>query len=48
VDHQTPVDNTVTIRYRDTMLQERVAVGDLHKIIGDLVNMKNLFRKILA
>ncbi|MBP7612679.1 MAG: glycine--tRNA ligase, partial [Paludibacter sp.] len=47
VDHQTPEDNTVTIRYRDTMLQERVAVADLHKIIGDLVNMKNLFKKIV-
>jgi len=48
VDHQTMEDNTVTIRYRDTMLQERVKVEELHKIIGDLVNMKNLFKKILA
>jgi hypothetical protein len=29
-------------------LQERVAVADLHKIIGDLVNMKNLFKKIVG
>ena len=48
VDHQTMEDNTVTIRYRDTMLQERVKVEELHRIIGDLVNMKNLFKKILA
>jgi len=48
VDHQTLADNTVTIRYRDTMLQERIAITDLHKIIGDLVNMKNLFRKIVG
>jgi len=41
-------DNTVTIRYRDTMLQERVKVDELHKIIGDLVNMKNLFKKIVG
>jgi len=47
VDHQSMEDNTVTIRYRDTMLQERVKVDELHKIIGDLVNMKNLFKKIL-
>ncbi|MBS1667788.1 MAG: glycine--tRNA ligase [Bacteroidetes bacterium] len=30
VDHQTKEDNTVTIRYRDSMLQERV---DVHKLI---------------
>ena len=43
VDHDTLVDNCVTIRYRDTMLQERVKIEELHHIIGDLVNMKNLF-----
>jgi glycyl-tRNA synthetase len=48
VDHQSMEDNTVTIRYRDTMLQERVKVDELHKIIGDLVNMKNLFKKIVG
>ena len=47
VDHQTAEDNTVTIRYRDTMLQERVAIEALHKLIGDAVNMKNLFKKIV-
>ena len=48
VDHETLVDNCVTIRYRDTMLQERVKVDELHHIIGDLVNMKNLFKKIVG
>jgi glycyl-tRNA synthetase len=48
VDHDTLVDNCVTIRYRDTMLQERVKVEELHHIIGDLVNMKNLFKKIVG
>ena len=47
VDHQTAEDNSVTIRHRDTMAQERVAIADLHKIIGDAVNMKNLFKKIV-
>ncbi|MDP3445179.1 MAG: His/Gly/Thr/Pro-type tRNA ligase C-terminal domain-containing protein, partial [Ignavibacteria bacterium] len=47
VDHQTLEDNTVTIRYRDTMVQERVAVASLSNIIGELVNMKNLFKKIV-
>jgi glycyl-tRNA synthetase len=42
VDHQTLEDDTVTIRYRDTMAQERVNAADLEKIIGDLVNWRNL------
>jgi glycyl-tRNA synthetase len=41
-------DNCVTIRHRDSMQQERVAIADLHRIIGDAVNMKNLFRKIVG
>ncbi len=44
VDHQTLEDNTVTIRHRDSMEQERVAAGDLEKIIGDLVSWKNLLK----
>ncbi|MFV0269695.1 MAG: His/Gly/Thr/Pro-type tRNA ligase C-terminal domain-containing protein, partial [Draconibacterium sp.] len=46
IDHQTTEDNTVTIRYRDTMKQDRVAIADLGKIIGQQVSMKNLFGKI--
>jgi len=46
VDHQTLVDNTVTIRDRDTMQQERVSILDLSKIIGDKVNVNNILRKI--
>lgn len=46
VDHQTAEDNTVTIRYRDTMQQERVAIADLGKIIGEQVSFKKLFAKI--
>jgi glycyl-tRNA synthetase len=42
VDHQTLEDNTVTIRHRDTMEQERVNAADLQKIIGDLVSWRNL------
>jgi len=42
VDHQTLEDNTVTIRYRDTMEQERVPADSLEKIIGDLVSWKNV------
>lgn len=46
VDHQTLEDNTVTIRHRDTMTQERVSIDDLSKIIGEQVSMKTLFKKI--
>jgi len=47
VDHQTLEDNTVTVRHRDTMVQERVAASALSGIIGEQVNMKNLFKKIV-
>ena len=47
VDHDTLTDNCVTVRYRDTMKQERIAIEALHKLIGDAVNMKNLFKKIV-
>lgn len=47
VDHQTLEDNTVTIRHRDSMEQERVNADDLLKIIDEQVNMKKLFKKIV-
>ncbi|NPA45401.1 MAG: glycine--tRNA ligase [Chlorobi bacterium] len=46
VDHQTLEDNTVTLRYRDTMEQERVAISKLNSLIDEKVNFKNLFKKI--
>lgn len=42
VDHQTLEDNTVTIRDRDTMEQERVAIDQLQSIIGEKVSMTKL------
>ncbi|QQS52559.1 MAG: glycine--tRNA ligase [Bacteroidota bacterium] len=44
IDHQTLQDNTVTIRHRDSMQQERVPIEQLADIIDKLVSMKNLFR----
>jgi len=44
VDHQTMEDNTVTIRDRDTMEQDRVAIDDLYKIIDAKVSMTSLLR----
>ena len=46
VDHDTLNDNCVTIRYRDDMRQERVPIDQLHSIITDAVDMKNLLRKL--
>ncbi|MDB5146252.1 MAG: glycine--tRNA ligase [Mucilaginibacter sp.] len=42
VDHQTLEDNTVTIRHRDSMAQERVPADQLDKIIGDLVSWRTV------
>jgi glycyl-tRNA synthetase len=42
IDYETLTDNMVTIRHRDSMTQERVAIKDLEKIISDLVSWKNL------
>jgi glycyl-tRNA synthetase len=46
IDHDTLVDNCVTIRFRDTMEQERVPVTDLESIIADKVSMKKVLEKI--
>jgi glycyl-tRNA synthetase len=39
IDHQTKEDGTVTIRYRDTMLQERIALADVKKLVMEKVEM---------
>ena len=46
IDHDTLTDNCVTIRFRDTMLQERVSIDKLHDIISEKISMKSLFKKI--
>lgn len=33
VDQQTKEDNTVTIRHRDSMHQDRIAINDVKKIV---------------
>ena len=44
VDHQTLEDNTVTIRDRDTMLQERVAIDKVEAILLDKVDVKKALK----
>ena len=46
VDHQSLEDKTVTIRHRDSMKQDRVAISDLRSIINDEVSMKNWLMKM--
>jgi len=46
IDHDSLVDNTVTLRDRDTMKQERVPVADLRRIIDEKTNFRNLLSKI--
>ena len=38
VDHQTMEDNTVTLRHRDTMAQERVAITDVPRRVLEIIN----------
>jgi len=47
IDHDTLNDNCVTIRYRDTMQQERVPIADLEKIIAEKVSIKNLLKQVV-
>ena len=46
VDHQTIEDNTVTIRHRDTMTQERVSIGQLVTIIEEKVSFKKALQSL--
>ncbi len=41
VDHQTKEDNTVTLRNRDTMEQERVHISELSEKMKDSISYKN-------
>lgn len=43
VDFETLEDHTVTVRDRDSMKQDRVAIDRLEEIIGQRVDMKQLF-----
>jgi glycyl-tRNA synthetase len=39
IDHQTLQDNTVTLRDRDTMLQERIPVNEISQILEEKLSM---------
>jgi glycyl-tRNA synthetase len=46
IDHETLNDNTVTIRYRDSMQQERVDITNLPEIIAEKVSLKKILKKL--
>jgi glycyl-tRNA synthetase len=46
VDYDTLKDDTVTVRFRDTMEQERVPADRLQGIVSDRVSMRGLLEKL--
>jgi glycyl-tRNA synthetase len=48
VDHQTLEDNTVTIRDRDTMTQERIQISELEAVIAAKASWKRILADLLS
>ncbi|MBQ0085666.1 MAG: glycine--tRNA ligase [Prevotella sp.] len=46
IDYDTLKDDTVTLRFRDTMEQERIKISELRSIIEDKVSIASLLKKI--
>jgi glycyl-tRNA synthetase len=46
VDHQSLEDKTVTIRHRDTMLQERIKVDALSSFLEERASFKSLLKTL--
>ena len=44
VDHQTLTDNTITIRERDSMNQERISIDAVEKIVIEKTDWRNLLK----
>ena len=42
IDHQTLQDETVTIRYRDTMLQERLNISELRNKLNEVIRFQKI------
>jgi len=45
IDHQSLEDNMVTIRYRDTMQQERIPIEKISEVVGEKLSYKKLIEK---
>ncbi len=46
VDHQTIEDQTVTLRDRDSMSQERISIDGLGKLLNDNLSISELLKKL--
>ena len=46
VDNQSLEDNTVTLRHRDTMKQDRVSIDSLAKMLGEKLSFKEAFKNV--
>ena len=46
MDYDSLKDNCVTLRFRDTMEQERVSIDQLNSIIEDKVSIASLLKKL--
>jgi glycyl-tRNA synthetase len=46
VDHQSLEDKTVTVRHRDTMQQERIAIDKLSSFLEERVSLKSLLKTL--
>lgn len=47
VDHQSLEDQSITLRYRDSMEQERVALSQLEQKLGSQLKMNNLLQSLV-
>ena len=46
IDHETKSNETVTVRYRDTMQQERVKISEIKNLIEQEVSIRKWFKNI--
>jgi len=46
IDHETMKENTVTVRDRDSMKQDRVAISELHNFVSGKLSMRRLFESL--
>jgi glycyl-tRNA synthetase len=46
IDHDSLIQNSVTIRYRDTMLQERIAIKDLAAKVESIVGINRILKTL--
>ena len=46
VDHKSLEDKKVTIRDRDTMIQERISLKNINEFLEEKLNLKNWLEKI--